>query len=195
MGRWIFGAVALAGAALLAACDGSVGLTETSGAVLCPGGRNCPESEDWVGMLVEDDAFLAVADNEVSFASLAVTPPTGTTAQGQTPGQGQGEAPQQGGAAAPPDPPEKRLCPQRPGKCAGPFAVYSGMMWPTPKGAGNGASPQVNCEPGSVCVKGEDGNPVSASDGEGGTMTMESGYYGWLCNKTKGDCSELPQRR
>ena len=174
MSRMLTGVVLAGAAALLAACD-SAGVAQVNGdeAVLCPGGSNCPADQNYVGLLLPSDSFVAAAPADVVFAKASLA----------------GAQPNSGGTAAAQSGPNatatarKKLCPQGGHtKC---LAGESGLEWTTAEG-------QIQCDPGRPCVPGATHGPKK--DGKG--PPMPAGYAGWLCKKSaQNPCSDLPQRR
>ena len=174
MRRLLMG-VGLAATALLGACDDTgSGFVTGDEAVLCPGGRNCPADSDYVGMLITSSAVEVTRGDTAAFTSAAA--PSTATAGASGPAGAQSPATK-----------KAKVCPKR-GSAECP-PNESGLLWATPRGGA-----QITCVPESVCLK-KDGQPIDASDGDGGTRPMEPGYYGWLCRKSSGDCGDLPQRR
>ena len=164
----------LGAAALLSACDATTAQTGDT-AVLCPGGSNCPEDGSYVGMLIEEDAFL-----------LARAPAPALTAR-EGAAAAEDAAEEAAAVLQPPPPPSgpKRVCPQGgPHNCP---TDESGLNWKTVPG-------QIDCEPTMPCVV-LNGNPVPTSPAG---APMKKGYVGWLCKKTSPtatNCDDLPQRR
>ena len=135
--RELLTAAVLAAGTLLAGCAAMQEQVEEDVSVFCPGGRNCPADDSYVGFLIPD-TMMSVSGRTSFFAAAEAAKKEAEAAEdAATP-------------AAAPAQPEAALLTGRPTLCPGPGCPTnrSGLIWRTP------GSGEIYCVPGQECAPG-----------------------------------------